>query len=89
MSIYHRHRSEFAPMSMLFIDYHTCNGLSLAYIYMCYIFICVFYRLIRNVMHLKKHSNIKTKPNQTKPAKITKTKNINVCTNNHTLLKIH
>ena len=39
---------------------------------------CVFYRLTRDVMQLKKPSNIKTKQ-----VKITKTKNINVCTNNH------
>ena len=47
---------------------------------------CVFYRLTWDVMQLKKPSNIKTKPNktQTKQVKITKTKNINVCTNNHT-----
>ena len=39
---------------------------------------CVFYRLTRDViitvMQLKKPSNIKTKPNQTKQAKITKIK---------------
>ena len=28
---------------------------------------CVFYRPTRDVMQLKKPSNIKTKPNQTKP----------------------
>ena len=51
-----------------------------------YLYMCVFYRLTRDIMQLKKPSNIKTKPNQTKQAKITKTKNINVCLNNHTLL---
>ena len=30
---------------------------------------CVLYRLTRDVMQLKKHRNIKTKPNQTKPKK--------------------
>ena len=49
----------------------------------------MFYRLTRDVMQLKKPSNIKTKPNNTqqnqiKQVKITKTKHINVCTNNHT-----
>ena len=62
------------------------------YIYL-YICVCVFYRLTRNVMHcimqLKKPSNIKNKPNQTKQVKITKTKNINVCTNKHINLLIH
>ena len=51
-----------------------------------YLYMCVFYRLNRDVMQLKKPRNIKTKPNQTKLVKITKNKNINVCTNNHTLL---
>ena len=37
----------------------------------------MFYRLTRDVIQLKKHENIKTKPNQTKPVKITKTQNIN------------
>ena len=32
---------------------------------------CVFYRLTRDVMHLKKPRNIKTKPNQTKLYKCT------------------
>ena len=49
----------------------------------------MFYRLTWDVMQLKKPSNIKNKPNktqknQTKQVKITKTKNIDVCTNNHT-----
>ena len=30
---------------------------------------CVFYRLTQDVIQLKKPSNIKTKPNQTKPNK--------------------
>ena len=51
-----------------------------------YIYAYVFYRLTRDVMQLKKPTNIITKPNQTKQVKITKTKNINVCTNKHTLL---
>ena len=38
---------------------------------------CVFYRLNWDIMQAKKPSNIKTKPNQTKQMKITKTKNIN------------
>ena len=55
--------------------------------YMC-VCVCVFYRVTWDVMQLNKPSNIKTKPNQTKQkkAEISKTTNINVCTNNHTLL---
>ena len=51
---------------------------------------CVFYRLTRYAMQLQKPSNIKTKPNQTKPSQakqVKKTKNINVCTNNHSYCK--
>ena len=43
------------------------------YIYI-YIYDCVFYRLTRDVMQLKKPSNIKNKPNQTKQVNMTKTK---------------
>ena len=48
---------------------------------------CVFYRLTHNAIQLEKPINIKTRPNQTKQVKITKTKNINVCTNKHTYCK--
>ena len=61
------------------------TALTYVYIYI-YIYMCVFYRLTRDVMQLKKPRNIKIKPNQTKQVKITKTTNINFCTNKHTLL---
>ena len=56
---------------------------------MCVCVLYIAYRLTWDVMQVQKPSNIKTKPNktqqnQTKQVKITKTKNINVCTNNNT-----
>ena len=53
---------------------------------MCVCVCVLFYRLTRDVIQLKKPSNIKIKPNLTKQVKINKTKNINICTNNRTLL---
>ena len=41
-----------------------------------YIYI-LFDRLTRDIKHLNKHGNFKTKPKQTKPVKITKIKNMN------------
>ena len=53
---------------------------------MCVCLCVCAYRLTRYVMQLTKSGNIKTKLNQTKQVKITKTKNINICTKKYTLL---
>ena len=49
------------------------------------IYIYMFYRLIQDVMQLKKTQYIKNKPNQSKSVKITKSKN----SNDHTHIYIY
>ena len=63
------HRIRLAIICSVFIDYYTCNCLPVTNIYIC------FYRHIYNIMHLK--NLYISKPNQTKPVKITKNQNIN------------